>query len=90
LYKKAFFIVISIFFIFLILKSVLIYVSGADIFKQAKRFFIYLLSSFSGFLLLWNICKYKHYSVLAPKAFIVTVLAFACVLVLMFDKIEIE
>jgi cell division transport system permease protein len=90
LYKKAFFIVISIFFIFLILKSVLIYISGANIFKQAKRFFIYLLSSSSGFLLFWSICKYKHYNLLAPKASIVIVLAFACVLVLMLDKIEIE
>ncbi|MDR1474351.1 MAG: hypothetical protein LBS38_01505 [Endomicrobium sp.] len=90
LYKKAFSIVISIFSVFLILKFVLIYISGVNIFKQAEKFFIYLLSSSSGFLLFWSICKYKHYSLLAPKVSIVTVLAFACVLVLMLDKIEIE
>jgi hypothetical protein len=90
LYKKIFFITISIFFVFLILRFILIYISRANIFKQAKNFFIYLLSSSLGFLLFWSICKYKHYSLLAPKASILTVLAFACVLVLMLDKIEIE
>jgi cell division protein FtsX len=88
LYEKIFFIVILVFFIFLVLKSILIYIATSDILKKAKIFFLYPLSTGLGFLLFWIICKHINCSLLISKTAILIIIPFTCVLGIMFVDIE--
>ncbi|MDR1122996.1 MAG: hypothetical protein LBL02_03145 [Endomicrobium sp.] len=88
LYKKMYFIIISIFFVFLVLKFVLIYISRSSMLKKAKNFFLYLLSTSLGFLLFWTVCKYINCNLLIPKTTILLIISFTCVFGVMFDKTE--
>ncbi|MDR3306315.1 MAG: hypothetical protein LBS61_01360 [Endomicrobium sp.] len=88
LYKKMFFIVISVFFAFLLLKFVLSRIAGADMLKNVKRLSLYLLSSSLGFLLFWIACKRARYSLLISETAVTLILPFVCALGVMFDKID--
>jgi cell division transport system permease protein len=90
IYEKVFCIVISVFFAFLLLKSVLVYIAGADMSKKGINFLLYLLLSSLGFLLFWTVCRYMHYSLLVPKITIMLMIPFISVMGFMFDKIEKE
>jgi hypothetical protein len=90
LYKKIFFIIISVFFVFLVLKFVLVYIAGLDMLKKAKKFFLYLLSTILGFLLFWTVCKYINYSLLISEAAVLLIIPFTCALGIMVDRIDIE
>jgi cell division transport system permease protein len=90
LYEKTFFVIISVFFVFLVLKFILIYIAGSDMLKKAKRFFLYLLTTALGFLLFWTVCKYINYSLLISETAVLLIIPFTCVLGIMFDRIDIE
>jgi cell division protein FtsX len=90
LYKKAFFIVISVFFTFLILKFILAYIAGLDMLKKAKKFFLYLLASFIGFLLFWILCKHMYYSLLVSEIAVSLIIPFTSFIGVMFDNVETE
>jgi cell division transport system permease protein len=88
-YEKTFFIIVSVFFVLLVLKFVLFYIAGSDMLKKAKRFFLYILSTGLGFLLFWTVCKHIDYGLLIPET-AVLIIPFTCTLGIMFDRIDIE
>jgi hypothetical protein len=88
--EKTSFIIISVFFVLLVLKFVLVYIAGSDILKTAKKFFLYLLSMGLGFLLFWTLCKYINYSLLISETAVLLIILFTCALGIMFEGIGIE
>jgi cell division protein FtsX len=90
LYEKVFFIVISVFFTFLVLKLVLAYIACVDMLKTAKKLFLYLFVSSLGFLLFWILCKHIHYSLLISQTTVMLIISFTCVIAAMFDEVETE
>jgi hypothetical protein len=90
LYEKVYFIIISVFFVFLVLKFILVYIVSSNMLKKVKRVFLYLLSTGLGFLLFWTVYKYINCSLLIPKTAVLLTISFTCILGVIFDKIEIE
>jgi hypothetical protein len=90
IYKKVFFVAISVSFVFLVLKFVLSYIAGSSILKKLKGFFSYFLASSLGFLLFWLLCTHMRYSLLISETAVMILIPFTSIIGVMFDKIETE
>lgn len=90
IYKKVFFVVISVFFVFLVLKFVLAYIAGSNILKEVRRLSSYLLASSLGLLLFWILCTHMRYSLLISETTVMILISFTSIVGVMFDKIETE